>query len=97
MEHDKKEIAMPIASISIVYYTWLVCPDLQSLGKPTQQHMFFFSSSDNFVFHAIKGKRISLIPFLHIDFYIVVIGLTMITREKSLVLAKGPTNFVGSV
>ena len=24
MEHDKKEIAMPIASISIVYYTWLV-------------------------------------------------------------------------
>ena len=42
MEHDKKEIAMSIASISIVYYTWLVCPDLQSLGKPTQQHMFFF-------------------------------------------------------
>ena len=60
----------------ILLYTWLVCPDLQSLGKPTEQHMFF-SSSDNFFSHAIKGKRICLIHF-----YMVLIGLTMITRGK---------------
>ena len=74
MEHDKKEIAMPASALYTIHaWSARTCSHQANLHS----NICFFSSSDNFFSPAIKGKRICLIHF-----YMMVIGLTMITRGK---------------